>query len=141
MRRYSSIIVCLLLLVSVAFAAESVLQSFVARSTGSAVQVEWRLSSEASVASFELERAGKDDVFRLVSVIQSRTGTLHYAYTDDEAFAKGDGAKAEVASAEVRYRLKLIKPDRTHTYSNAVSVTHNVSGIRRTWGMIKEMFR
>jgi hypothetical protein len=39
------------------------------------------------------------------------------------------------------YRIKVIAFDNSVSYSNIVSVSHSVSGIRRTWGMIKEMFR
>jgi hypothetical protein len=55
-------------------------------------------------------------------------------------FAKGDGSN-DVQNNQLQYRLKLVRPDKSFTYSNSVSVTHSVSSIKRTWGMIKEMFR
>jgi hypothetical protein len=37
--------------------------------------------------------------------------------------------------------LRAIGYDNSSSVSNSVSVAHSISGIRRTWGMIKEMFR
>jgi hypothetical protein len=39
------------------------------------------------------------------------------------------------------YRLKIIFSDNTYIYSDIALVKHKPSSIRRTWGMIKEMFR
>ena len=39
------------------------------------------------------------------------------------------------------YRIKILKKDNSIAYSNNVNVVHSLSGIQKTWGMIKEMFR
>jgi uncharacterized membrane protein len=130
----------LLLVVSTAFAVESLLQSFTARSTGSSVTIEWRTSGDAAVGSFEVERAGTDNVFRFVSALPSRGAGQTHSYVDEDVFAKGDGMN-EIQNTSLQYRLKLVRPDKSFTYSNSVSVTHSVSSVKRTWGMIKEMFR
>jgi len=39
------------------------------------------------------------------------------------------------------YRLKIVDTNGQASYSNEVSVSHNVSGVKRTWGSIKAMFR
>jgi hypothetical protein len=48
---------------------------------------------------------------------------------------------ASVAQGNLSYRLRIVRDDQSAGYSNTVTVTHSVSGIKRTWGMIKEMFR
>jgi hypothetical protein len=102
-------------------AADPALQSFQARSTGKAVSVEWRSGTEGGVVRYA-------------------KGSNHtYQFTDDEAFAKRDDAS--VAQGNLSYRLRIVRDDQSAGYSNTVTVTHSVSGIKRTWGMIKEMFR
>lgn len=137
--RILAFLCALTLVVSTAYAVETLLQSFTARSTGASVTIEWRTSSDVSLGSFELERAGSDNVYRFVSSIPFR-GTTSYSYVDEDVFAKGDGSN-DVQNNQLQYRLKLVRPDKSFTYSNSVSVTHSVSSIKRTWGMIKEMFR
>ena len=39
------------------------------------------------------------------------------------------------------YRLKLIDNNGGHVYSNTITVTHIISGVRSTWGSIKAIFR
>jgi hypothetical protein len=39
-----------------------------------------------------------------------------------------------------QYRLRINLADGEVSYSNTISVTKPASGVRRTWGMIKEMF-
>ncbi len=138
--RTFSFLCALVLLVSTAYAVESLLQSFTARSTGASVTIEWRTSSDAALSSFEVERAGSDNVFRFVSTVPARGASQVHSYVDEDVFAKGDGSN-EIQNNQLQYRLKLVRPDRSYTYSNSVAVTHSVSSIKRTWGMIKEMFR
>jgi hypothetical protein len=120
-------------------AADPALQSFQARSTGKAVSVEWRSGTEGGVVRYEIERAGTDGVFRLVAAVVAKGSNHTYQFTDDEAFAKRDDAS--VAQGNLSYRLRIVRDDQSAGYSNTVTVTHSVSGIKRTWGMIKEMFR
>jgi len=140
MRRLLFIVASLFTVVSTAFAVESLLQTFTARSSGASVTVEWRTSNEASITSFEIERAGSDNIFRFVSVMPAKGPGQPHSYVDEEVFAKADGV-IDLQNTALQYRLKMIRSDKSYTYSNTVHVTHSVSGIKRTWGMIKEMFR
>ena len=76
-----------------------------------------------------------------IATVQAKGNNQSYTYRDDEAFGKRDGNDGSVARNYFTYRLKMIGADQNTSYSNTVGVTHNVSGIKRTWGMIKEMFR
>jgi opacity protein-like surface antigen len=110
-----------------------------ARSTGAAVVIEWRSTSEADITRYEIERAGDDGIFRYVATLDVKGSNQTYDFTDNEAFGKPDGSK--VAANYFTYRLKLVHADKSVTYSNTAGVTHSVSSIKRTWGMIKQMFR
>ena len=125
----------------VAYSVQATLQYFNAKSNGASISLEWKSTSEANLMQYEIERAGEDNQFRYVATVQARGSNSVYTFRDDEAFGKGDGNDGSVARNYFTYRLKMVAADRNASYSNTIGVTHNVSGIKRTWGMIKEMFR
>jgi len=123
-------------------AVQVTLQFFQAKSNGNSIVVEWKSNVETDVVSYDVERAGSDNVFRYVGTVAAKGSNQPYSYTDDEAFGKRDGSSdGSVARNYFTYRLKIVTADKNVNYSNSVGVVHNVSGIKRTWGMIKEMFR
>lgn len=125
----------------VAYGVQVSLQYFNAKSNGTSISLEWKSTAESNLMQYEIERAGDDNQFRYVATVQARGSNTVYTYRDDEAFGKGDGNDGSVARNYFTYRLKMVTPERSASYSNTIGVTHNVSGIKRTWGMIKEMFR
>lgn len=131
-------LVGMIAITSAVFAADEV-DYFRARSSGSAVILEWRSVAENGVDRYEIERAGDDGVFRYVASVDAKGNNQSYDYTDDEAFSKPDGTK--VASTYFTYRLRIVHTDKSVSYSSSAGVTHSVSSIKRTWGMIKQMFR
>ncbi|MBN9398948.1 MAG: hypothetical protein J0I17_02110 ['Candidatus Kapabacteria' thiocyanatum] len=141
MRRLSIIAAVLLVAATTAWAVQVSLQYFQARSNGSSIVVEWKSATENDVTQYDVERAGEDQVFRYVSTVTAKGSNQTYQYVDDEAFGKRDGNGTTIAKNYFTYRLKMVHGDRSVAYSNSTGVTHNVSGIKRTWGMIKEMFR
>ena len=101
--------------------------------------LDWQSGNEGAVKSYEIERAAEDNVFRYVATVSAKGSNHTYRYTDEEAFGKGD--QERVQSTYFTYRLKLVHGDNTVTYSTTAGVSHSVSTVKRTWGMIKEMFR
>lgn len=140
MKRLVSITAVVCLLFASAQAVQVTLQFFQAKSNGNAIVVEWKSGGESEVAYYEIERAGADKQFRYVATVNAKGSNQSYSYNDDEAFGKGDSDKTITANF-FTYRLKVVAADKNASYSNTVGVVHNVSGIKRTWGMIKEMFR
>jgi len=102
--------------------------------------VEWKSANESDVAQYEIERAGADKQYRYVATIQAKGSNQSYSYNDTEAFGKAESDK-NITANYFTYRLKVVTRDKNASYSNTIGVAHNVSGIKRTWGMIKEMFR
>jgi hypothetical protein len=141
MNKVLSILAILVTAAVTVWAVQTTLQSFTARSESGAVKVEWRSTAEVSLDHYELERAGDDQVFRTVAVVDAKGSNQSYSYLDEEAFGKRDGSDGSIAKTYFTYRLKMVSDDRSATYSNTTGVSHSVSGIKRTWGMIKEMFR
>ncbi len=140
MKRLSLIASLLVVAVVAALAVEATVDYLRARSTGSAVVLEWRSTQESNLLQYEIERAGDDQIFRYVAAVSAKGSNQTYSYRDDEAFNKRD-ANGNVASTYFTYRLKLVHADQRTVYSTSAGVSHNVSSIKRTWGMIKEMFR
>jgi len=141
MRKVLTFAVVLVLSSLVAWAVQVTIQTFTARSNGNAIVVEWKSAAEPDVTTYELERAGDDQIFRHVSTVTAKGSNQPYTYTDDEAFGKRDGTDGSVSRNYFTYRLKIVRADKSFVYSNTIGVNHNVSGIKKTWGMIKEMFR
>ena len=141
MIRRLAILAVLVCTTVVAYGVQVTLQYFNAKSNGTSISLEWKSTAESNLVQYEIERAGEDNQFRYVATLQARGSNTVYSYRDDEAFGKGDGNDGSVARNYFTYRLKMVTPDRSASYSNSIGVTHNVSGIKRTWGLIKEMFR
>ena len=139
--RTLAILIFLLVAVVTALALEVEVDYLRARSTGSAVEIEWQSAAEHALKSYEVERASEDQIFRYVATVTAKGSNHAYKYTDDEAFGKGDGTDGNTASTYFTYRLRLVNSDGTSAYTTTVGVSHNVSTVKRTWGMIKEMFR
>lgn len=140
MKRLSLIASLLVVAVVAALAVEATVDYLRARSTGAAVVLEWRSTQENNLLQYEIERAGDDQIFRYVATVSAKGSNQTYSYRDDEAFNKRD-AGGNVASTYFTYRLKMVHGDQRSVYSTSAGVSHNVSSIKRTWGMIKEMFR
>lgn len=134
-------IILLLLLPIILFATELNFEFFTAKSNGDEISLEWKLQSEDNVEYFQVERKLKDgnDFRPIGSKIKALGNSNIYRYTDDEFFFK---EKPTLQSENIQaYRIKVISKSNGLSFSNTTYVTHNVSSVRKTWGMLKEMFR
>ena len=122
------------------FAGDNILDYFTARSDGKVITLEWKSTDETYISGFEIDRAGSSHIFSKISDMDAKGYSASYKYIDEDAFMKS-GDNNTQSNNIFYYQLKIIKKDNSALYSNEVNVTHNISGIRRTWGMIKEMFR
>ncbi len=138
-------IILILLVVGfgILYAADGVISSFTAKSDGSVITVEWNTINENDAVRFELERSATENDFMRLSSEEAKGKPSSYRYIDEKAYIKRSGPNGEeiLSNSVYSYRLKIIRRDNSSDYTNVVYVTHNVSSIRRTWGMIKEMFR
>lgn len=126
------------------YAAKTAIESFIARSDGNSITVEWRCADESAIKMFDLERASKNGAYKVIATQDTKGAGYNYKYIDSDAFFKrgSDEIDGKIQSDNVfTYRLKLHYKNGSFDYTDDVYVTHNLSSIRRTWGMIKEMFR
>lgn len=130
-------------LITIGLASDSVIQSFTAESSGDNVTVRWSTSDESLVKRFEIERSVGEQNYKRIHIITAKGVPSNYNYRDEEAFMKEEiEYRPDLQSQNFyTYRIKVIYKDNTSNFSDVAYVRHNTSSIRRTWGMIKEMFR
>ena len=109
--------------------------SFTARSDGSNIIIQWVSDDESGVLRYEIERkAGMNGQFIFLVQLPVRGSNASYLYVDDSAFMR-------TTESVYFYRIKVDYTNGSSVYYGPVTVNHNVSSVRRTWGSIKAMFR
>ena len=122
----------LLALVSVTFAG-AFLNYFQARSEGDNVKIEWNTGEESNINHFSIERKTPQQSYVEITTLQPKGNNSFYSYVDQSIYKTHD--------VIFIYRLKIVDNYQAATYSSEVSVSPNISGVKRTWGSIKAMFR
>ena len=124
----------ILVLISTTVYAVVTLQYFTARPNSDGILVEWKTMDEGGTSVFEIERsANAPDNFVSIKSINATGNNSYYTYQDNGVTIK--------TSSIYFYRLKCVTPGGSYTYSQIISATHSVSGIKSTWGSIKAIFR
>ncbi len=141
LKNISRVLLLSLLFCGTVLAAEYSIDFFTTKADGNNVVVEWRCSTEKSVVRYEIERSTDGQNFRLVNTVDSRGAYQLYRYVDSDVLMKSGEGQPKVSAGSTYYRLKIIGSDNSTSYSSLSTVVHNVSSVRRTWGMIKEMFK
>lgn len=135
--RPHSIIVFLLLVSFVAIAAASPIRdgSLSAISDGVSITIRWLSEDETSVLRYEIERkAGVNGQFIPLAAMSLRGNNSSYEYVDDSAF--------RLTESIYQYQVKVVfNNGSAPVYYGPITVRHDVSSVRRTWGSIKAMFR
>jgi hypothetical protein len=143
MKKTSRILIFIsLILPCLLMAADGSLESFSAVSNGKTVNIEWKTTNEQNIVRFEIERATQGQAYKSIYSINANGYASAYKYTDDDALTRKSETEATVETKNIfDYRVKVVYADNSYIYSSTQSVSFDISVIRRTWGMIKEMFR
>lgn len=104
-----------------------------AKNEGENVRIEWRTADETNVKEFVVERKTYQGEFNALETIKAKGSNSYYYFVDENAY--------KVSDVIFIYRVKIVDNDNTLSYTKEVSVSHNISGVKRTWGSIKAMFR
>lgn len=124
------------------YAASSVISSFRALSNGSNITIEWTTNNETNIKSFEIQRSSNSSPFKKIKIIDANGKPSEYKYIDEEAFMKGGDEDPKFQADKIySYRIRIIMNNGSEDFSDPISVVNQTNSIRRTWGMIKEMFR
>ncbi|MDE3058324.1 MAG: hypothetical protein KGJ59_10245 [Bacteroidota bacterium] len=107
-----------------------------AYSSGSNIVVQWQTDDESNVAHFYVQRSTSvsDGFLDVSSAISPKGNNVTYQFTDYSVFKTSE-------TNYYYYRIRIEGKDGTESYSETKLVTHNTSGVRRTWGSLKAMFR
>ncbi len=112
---------------------------FGAKNDGNDVLVYWRTGDESNVKEFQIFRRAASTLdyppTPIGTVEAKQQNNSAYTYRDLNAFGK--------VTTYYFYRLVIVYTDNsTRIYANDAGLDHGeVSGVRRTWGSIKAMFR
>ena len=122
-----------LIVIGVLYAATD-LQYFTARSDSDAILLEWKTGVEDNLNRFEIERsASEPNNFIHIGTVSAIGNNSYYYYRDEVTMNS--------SAPLYYYRLKLVNNNNSYVYSNTITVTHIISGVRSTWGSIKAIFR
>ncbi len=140
-----TVLICMLLSCVIAlYAGNNVLDYLTASSDGSRITVEWRRSDERDVQNYVIEKSISGKKFETVHTEKARGNSSGYRWVDDNPYFKDACAKPNnkiQGDGKFSYRVQVLHNDNSRSYSEAVNVTQKINSIKRTWGMIKEMFR
>lgn len=125
--------ILIILLTTTAVFAGTYLEYFQGRSEGDDIRLEWKTKEEINLQHFIVERKTPQGSFVEITTILPKGSNSIYNYLDPSTYKPADMIFI--------YRLKIVDTNGQASYSNEVSVSHNVSGVKRTWGSIKAMFR
>lgn len=125
--------VAAVLIFSTLLSAGAFLEYFSARSEYGNVKIEWKTADEINLKEFVVERKTLHGNFIAVGTVAPKGGNSLYQFIDENVFKTSDYLFV--------YRIKIVDYDSKFTYSKEVTVTHNISDVKRTWGSIKAMFR
>jgi hypothetical protein len=114
--------------------AGAFLDYFHGRSEGEDIRLEWKTGEEVNLENFIIERKTPKSTYAEIATVEPKGSNSHYSYLDKSAYKM-------MSDLVFIYRLKIIDTNGQSSYSNEVTVSHNVSGVKRTWGSIKAMFR
>jgi hypothetical protein len=128
-----SILVVLFLFVSLAV-ANFIFLEYSATPSNNSVLIEWVTKSESGVSRFIILRSSDDQNFMEIGAVISGRAGNNYSFTDDNVLFKD--------SQTFFYKLRAVRSDDTSVEeTQSLIVNPNISGIYRTWGAIKELFK
>jgi len=132
-RLTASIIIILLVFISLAF-ANFIFLEYSATPSNNSVLVEWETKSEAGVFRFIVLRSIDDQNFIEIGSVNAEKAGYKYSFTDDNVLFKD--------SQSFFYKLNAVRTDNSLIEETQSLIVHpNISGIYRTWGAIKELFK
>ncbi len=133
-------------LAGIAFASSEVLTYLKGSAATDSISLDWQSGIETGVRSYAIERSDmKTSDFKEIGSVVATGNNSTYHYRDaaiNSANMKGSSGSGSIVplSGLYKYRIRL-NYDNAVSYSQTISVTSPSAGVKRTWGMIKEMFR
>jgi hypothetical protein len=132
--KFYTIKLFLILIFLSAVSAYSQVTYFSAKTDGNNVKVEWTSGDESNAAHYSIQRKTPQTSYIEITSVSAKGSNSYYSYEDQSLYKVND--------VVFTYRIVTVNKDNsTVVYQHEVSVSPNISGIKRTWGSIKAMFR
>ena len=106
---------------------------FQAHSEGDNILLEWKTGDENGLQKFIIQRKTPQTSYIEIATIQPKGSNSFYSYKDESAYKTQDLLFV--------YQLVFVDVNGSRSTSNEIRVSSQVSGVKRTWGSIKAMFR
>lgn len=133
MRRISFLFIMILSFSLLAYAGY-IFSEYSATPANNKVTVSWVTKAESGIARFIILRSSDDKTFNEVGSKLARGNAGNYSYTDENVIFKGPQT--------FFYKIRAVRNDNSIVEeTESLIVNPNISGIFRTWGAIKAMFR
>jgi hypothetical protein len=110
-----------------------------AKSDGSTITIWWETDDVSGIQSFKVLRSISPlSGYEVAGTVYPKEGATLYSFEDDQPFMK--------TTTLYYYRIETVGTSGSQSYEpsldgSGVAVDHTTSGVRRTWGSIKAMFR
>lgn len=111
----------------------TVIDDFSGVAQGRSAVIEWTTNSETGVTAFHVQRSYDGESFYTIHEEDPSGDNHSYRYIDNDLFKN--------SIRTFYYRIGVRCADGQIEYSPIEDVTFSLSGILRTWGSIKAMFR
>jgi len=134
-------LILIFLFLSITLAGDnSTFNEYNAQPDANRVIISWVTKDESQLKHFVVQRSNDDrnfidlDQIRIWEQLHLPKGVgYRYEYVDEDVLFKSGGT--------LFYRVIAVKKDGTKVETTSMMVNPNISGIFRTWGAIKAMFR
>ncbi len=127
------IIILFLILFSTAFAT-AYIYDVTGRSESGDVKIHWRTQQENNLDHFAIERkSGTQGSYVEIASIDPKGDNSVYDFVDRSAYKTND--------VYFIYQIKIVDKNKQASYSEEITVAPVISGVKRTWGSIKALFR
>jgi hypothetical protein len=117
--------------------AGATINNFHARLENSMIILEWNTESEMNVSHFEIQRSTDKINWMKIGTVKSNTGTSnirqYYQFSENAIF--------KISTSSLNYRLVVVDNQNNREIYSVVASVSGSSGIKRTWGSLKAMFR
>jgi hypothetical protein len=133
MKNKITTLVSVFLVTSLAY-ANFVFLEYSANPSNNNVIIEWVTKSESGVVKFLVLRSIDDQNFVEIGSLVAEESGHNYSFTDDNVLFKD--------SQTFFYKIRAVRTDNSIIEETQSLIVHpNISGIYRTWGAIKELFK
>ncbi len=110
------------------------IQFFVANSNGENITLSWQSTNEQNVKEYEILRGPDKDNLIAIATVPAKGSNSSYVFYDKSAY--------KTAASFYAYGLVIVDTDGSKSEPMYTFVSHDgVSGVKRTWGSIKALFR